>query len=125
MKAHASLFRQLLWLALCAMLLSALAPTVSRILAASSLPEGGLICTTERPSSTGETSTPDAPHPLLADGHCAYCALQHLSPGVLVTATHGMPLPVLPALWVWAGDLNPLYTRAIRDAYHSRAPPVS
>ncbi|MGV1046329.1 DUF2946 domain-containing protein [Limnohabitans sp.] len=119
------LHRRLAWLALCALLFGVLAPTVSKVLAASQGTIWLEVCSSDGTkriaiSPTGDRGTE---LPAMTDSHCAYCFLQQHSP-FLPTALAGWSLtPAQPDdLKANSSGAN-MAQHTARTANQTRAPP--
>lgn len=120
------LHRRLTWLALCAMVFGALAPSISKWLATSQGIAWIEVCSAQGTKriavDLNGKQTPEAP--AMADSHCGYCLLQQHSPFV----------PTVPAAWDFApvpsdrlalgSGGTTIFKRFIRDAHPTRAPPA-
>jgi hypothetical protein len=120
-----SYHRRLAWLALFAMLFAAIAPSVSKWLAASQGKNWVEVCSANGSKRValdlGTQKTPDAP--MAAESHCAYCVLQQHFPALptlayrwhsLAVASHRVPI----------SDSNSFFKRFVREAHSARAPPA-
>lgn len=127
MRMGARLHRQLTWLALCAVLFAAAAPTVSKWLATLQPAFWAEVC-----STTGATpraawdqgSKSSSDRSALSDSHCGYCLLQHHLP-VVPTASYRWE-PVLASaerLPIGSGGTT-IVKRFVRSAHLTRAPPA-
>jgi Protein of unknown function (DUF2946) len=115
---------RLAWLVLCVMVLAALAPSLSKLLAQ------GLtwteVCTARGsklvPVVQGGMSPSDGR--VVADNHCGYCLLQQHTPVVPTKphAFHGAMLSCTRLALAQSASTHP--TRFIRDAHRTRAPPI-
>lgn len=126
MRMGTELHRRLAWLALCAVIFAAFAPSISKLLATSQGVTWIEICSTSGTKlgalDLGTKKTPDAP--IATDSHCGYCLLQHHSPDV----------PTDPCTWdaatVSTGRLligsggTTVFKRFVRNARPTRAPPA-
>jgi Protein of unknown function (DUF2946) len=130
MRLDRAIHRQLAWLALCALLMGAVAPSISLLLARS---QSGAwadawadICRASgaQPGARdlGVQTPPSAP--MAADIHCGYCLLQHYSP-VVPTPTYSLNVAIASAdrLPVGGGGTT-LFKRFLWRAHHARAPPA-
>lgn len=111
--------RPLHWVLLCALVLAAMAPTVSRALAFAqgTLAPWSVVCTA--PAGTPMTPAGDPSHRL---EQCAWCQLQqaHAAPPPVLPQWHGPALQhLLPVLFLQAPQ--PLHVWASAQA---RAPPA-
>jgi hypothetical protein len=122
--------RALAWLALCATLFGALAPAVSKVMAASGTlwveicsAEGGVrLVALPRPGATPGQAP--AQLPAAGDEHCGYCVLQHHTPVLPITG-QAFTQPVLAAGRLRIGAPGQTFpSRLIRDAHRARAPPL-
>lgn len=120
------LHRQFAWLALCAVVFGAFAPSVSRLLAVANQTTWVDICsaTGTKRIAADQQSQESPESPLVADSHCGYCVLQHFSPALPSVPRSWAPPPASSHRLALGGDTSALPTRLVRDAYHSRAPPV-
>lgn len=116
---HPALFRSLARLALCAILLLALAPAVSRVLGvgASGRMAGWIeLCTTSGLTwvDAAGIAGDDAPMstPAGADGDCAYCPLATALPWVSLALA--LLLPLLPRPWIRPHWREPILRASIR-----------
>ena len=116
---HPALFRLLARLALCAILLLALAPAVSRVLGAgASATMAGWIelCTPSGlkwvdAAGIGGDDAP-LPMPATASGDCAYCPLASSLPWLPLALA--MLLPLLPRPWIRPYWSEPILRASIR-----------
>lgn len=126
MRLGEQLHRRLAWLALCAMVFGAFAPSISKLLATSQGFAWIEVCSAQGTKriavDLSGKQTPEAP--AMADSHCGHCLLQQHSPFV----------PTAPVSW----DFEPatsdrlalgsggttIFKRFIRDAHPTRAPPA-
>ena len=131
MPRASSLFRHMLLLALAAVLLGVVAPTVGRVLSATAMRVAPVLmemCTSggrkvvDVSSLPGEAGKPEAPA-MAMDAHCGYCV-----PG----APLPMVLALLVALLLWPAAVPPAtgYARAWRPLRNirglgSQAPPLA
>lgn len=127
MRMAPRLQRQLAWLALCAVLFAAAAPTVSKWLAALQPAFWAEVCSTSGATpraawDLGAKSSPD--RPAASDSHCGYCLLQHHTP-VLPTATSRWEPVAASAerLPIGSGGTT-VVKRFVWSAHLSRAPPA-
>jgi hypothetical protein len=120
------LHRRLAWLALCAIIFAALAPSVSKLLATSQGSAWNEICSLNGTKllSVDLSTKPPPDAPIVADKHCGYCFLQQHSPFV-PTPPYSLAMEVASAdcLPVGSGGTT-FFKRFIRDARHTRAPPA-
>lgn len=118
--------RRLAWLALCAMIFGAFAPSISKLLVATQGISWSDVC-----SASGAkrvvvnlvfSETPEMP--MAGDVHCGYCLLQHYSP-VIPTTFYSWELSLMSTgrLLIGSGGTT-VFKRFIRDAHRTRAPPV-
>jgi hypothetical protein len=125
-----SMHRTTVWIAFCAILLAALAPSISHaVAAAKGIPNGWTeICTVDGAKlvKLDGTSSSEAPAPdkkATHFEHCPFCLHHAVSLGLPPNADFVMPSiegsPVLPALFYQAS--RPLFAWA---AAQPRAPPV-
>jgi hypothetical protein len=121
-----AIYRQLAWLALCALIFGAVAPSISQWLATS---QGGAwidICSTNGGQldawNVDVKKSPEAP--IATDVHCGYCLLQHQSPFV-PTPLYSLNVVVASAdrLLVGRGGTT-VFKRFVRSAHPARAPPA-
>lgn len=120
------LYQRLAWLALCAMVLGAFAPSISKLLAASQGITWIEVCSAQgtqqiNVDQVGKKS-PEAP--AMADNHCGYCMLQQYSPFIPTASVIWDFAPVASnRLTVGSGGTT-IFKRLIRDAHPTRAPPA-
>jgi hypothetical protein len=127
MHMGAWLFRRLAWLALCAMLFAAMAPTISKFLTTVQGVTWVEVCSINGTMQVAlQQNDPQAPSdPIAADSHCAYCLLQQLTPVLhtLSNVGHGLlaPAPYQPGIH----GATAVFKRFVREAHRSRAPPAT
>ena len=120
------LHRQFAWLALCAVLFGAFAPSVSKLLAVSNGIAWIEVCSAQgaKKIAIDSESKQHSEIPLIADNHCGYCLLQQHSPFI---PTHSLTLGVTPHVFdrlaIGTGGTT-IFKRLVRDARHTRAPPI-
>jgi hypothetical protein len=126
MAAGVWLYRRLAWLALCAMVFGALAPSISKYLDANQGVSWVEIC-----SASGAKRVPvqlDSKNlpgtPTAGDNHCAYCLLQHHAP-VVGTHPYAWEATTVSAdrLLIGSGSTT-VFKRFVRHAHLTRAPPA-
>lgn len=131
MRTGGWLHRRLAWLALCAVVFGAFAPTISKTLAAAQPSAWVEVCTTSgiQRISVDQDVPQDASKkqpnlPAAADGHCGYCLLQAHCPAVPSTP-HAVTVVAAASdrLPVGSGGTT-LPKRFARSAHHPRAPPA-
>lgn len=118
--------RRLAWLALCAMVFGAFAPSVSKLLAASQGITWIEVCSGQVTKrivvDLGNKQSPEPP--AMADDHCGYCLLQQHSPFVPTAAlTWDVPAATSDRLSLGSGGTT-VFKRFVRDAHRTRAPPA-
>jgi hypothetical protein len=126
MRLDRAIHRQLAWLALCALMIGAVAPSISHLLARSQSDAWADICRASgaQPGARDLGVQPVPSAPMAADIHCGYCLLQHHSP-VVPTPTYSLTVAVASAdrLPVGGGGTT-LFKRFLWRAHHARAPPA-
>jgi Protein of unknown function (DUF2946) len=120
------LHRRLAWLALCAVVFAALAPSVSKWLTASQGIASIDVCSAQGTKrialDLGKKQAPETP--AMADNHCGYCLLQQHSPVIpTVSVTWDFAPSVSDGLPIGSGGTT-ICKRFVRDAHPTRAPPV-
>jgi len=98
MRVGAKLFGRLAWLALCAVLLSAFSPSISKLSATSQDAAWAEICSAQGSKFVTLKSAPDKNIEaiMVLDNHCGYCLLQHYSP-FLSTPAYSLRMAEMPA----------------------------
>ena len=127
MRAGGWLHRRLAWLALCAVVWGAFAPSISKWLAHSQGWTWTEVCTSQGTKLVPlqvPGATPLSDVPVAADNHCGYCLLQQHTPVVptKLHAFHGVMLSCTRLALAQSASTHP--TRFIRDAHHTRATPI-
>ncbi|MCL1960413.1 MAG: DUF2946 domain-containing protein [Desulfovibrionaceae bacterium] len=122
--------KKLLWLALCAMCLSAVMPTVSRWLAATARAAGQIEVCGEHGMTLVDAPPPQWPvHHQGADGDeddaCGYCTLARHSPGPPAAPPAFALAAPLPAAPEPAADIAMPALRAWRQPHSPQAPPFA
>lgn len=120
------LHRPLAWLALCAMVFGAFAPSVSKLLAASQGVSWTEVCSTQGTRwITVDTGVPDSPQgPVMPDDSCGYCMLQQHAPfAPSASLTWDMVVISSGRLSLGSGGTT-VFKRFIREAHRTRAPPL-
>jgi hypothetical protein len=117
---------RLAWLVLCVMVLAALAPSLSKLLAQAQGLTWTEVCTARGsklvPVVQGSMSPSDGQ--VVADNHCGYCLLQQHTP-VVPTKPHAFPGAMLSGTRLaLAPRVSTHPTRFMRDAHRTRAPPI-
>lgn len=120
-------YRRLALLALCAMLIGSAAPTLSRILAASSNVVWVEVCASngshQRMAIGVEASDEGNSSPLLPLDQCGYCTLLHYSP-VMPMPNLAWQAPAIPSTRFTAQNAVTTPAKAsVRYAHPTRAPP--
>lgn len=119
-------FRRVVWLALCGLMIAAVSPTISRLLATSQGIEWVEVCSSAGSKlvalETTAKKVPDAP--MAADVYCGYCILQQYAPAV-PTPLSSLTMAAMPSGGPPAGNEGrSLFKRFVRDAHRTRAPPA-
>lgn len=126
MRLNGWLHRQLAWLALCAMVFGAVAPSISKFLAATQGIRWVEICGTSGSKhvtvDSGSNKVSEAP--IAGDSHCDYCLLQHHSPIVPTDPYTWKTGTVLTDRLLTCSGRTTIFKRFTRDAHLSRAPPA-
>ena len=119
------LHRRLAWLALCAVVFGAFAPSVSKLLAASQGLTWIEVCIAQGSKRVavdlGGKPSPEAP--AMADNHCGYCLLQQHSPFVPTASVNWDFAPLASDRLPLGAGGTTIFKRFVRDAHHTRAPP--
>lgn len=120
------LHRRLAWLALCAVVFGAFAPSVSTLLAASQEITWIEVCTTQGTKRVAmDEGNQESPRtPAMADNHCGYCLLQQQSPFVLTSWVTWDVAPATSGRLSQGSGGTTIFKRFVRDAHPSRAPPA-
>jgi len=120
------LHRRLAWLALCAMVFGACAPSISKWLATSQGFAWIEVCSAEGTKriavDLNGKQTPEAP--AMADNHCGYCLLQEHSPFVPTVPATLSFTPVSSDRLALGSVGTTIFKRFIRYAHPTRAPPA-
>ena len=118
------LHRRLAWLALCAMVFGAFAPSISKWLATSQGFAWIEVCSAQGTKriavDLSSKQTPEAP--AMADSHCAYCVLQQHSPA-LPTPSYCWQTVAVVSNRLLVSDSSSFFKRFVREAHFARAPP--
>jgi hypothetical protein len=126
MRSGGWLHQRLAWLALCAMVFGAFAPSISKFLAATQGISWVEICSTSGAKRVaidlGSKKLPEAP--MAGDNHCGYCLLQHHSP-VIPTDPYTWETATVSTgrLLIGSGGTT-VFKRFVRNAHPTRAPPA-
>jgi len=126
MAAVGWLHRRLAWLALCAMVFGAFAPSISKYLDATQGVSWVEVCSTSGSKRVtvdlGSKKLPGAP--MAGDNHCGYCLLQHHSP-VVPTDPYTWEATMVSTgrLLIGSGGTT-VFKRFVRHAHLTRAPPA-
>lgn len=126
MRLGSWLHRRLAWLALAAMVFGALAPSVSKLLTASSGVIWVEVCSASgtRWVALGGSDTPRDDAPTASDQHCGYCVLQQHSPALPVPAVAWeCEAPSAHRLAIGPGGTT-IFARFTRSAHLTRGPPT-
>lgn len=122
-----ALRRALVWLAFGLILFGALAPGISKLLAAQRDVAWVEVCTAQgvqfEPVGKASSKAPADGHDA-TDPRCGYCLLQHHSPMLPTVASAPMPGPGLTGRLRIGSAGTTVVLRAERDAHPARAPPV-
>jgi len=122
----ARLHRRLAWLALCAMVFAALAPSVSKLLTASSGVTWVEVCSASgtRWVALGGVDSQRDDAPTASDKHCGYCVLQQHSPALPAPAVAWeFQAPSAHRLAIGPGGTTN-FARFTRSAHLTRGPPT-
>ena len=127
MRMAPRLQRQLAWLALCAVLFAAAAPTVSKWLAASQPAFWAEVCSTTGAApraawDLGSKSGSD--RSAVSDSHCGYCLLQHHTPVVPTAPYDWEPVTASAERLPIGSGGTTVVKRFVRSAHLARAPPA-
>lgn len=122
-----ALHRRLAWLARCAVIFGAFAPSISisKLLAASQGVAWIEICSTNGTKlvalDLGTKKIPDVT--MAAESHCGYCLLQQHSP-VVPTPPYTLEVAAVSFDHLPVGSGGSIFKRLVRCAHHTRAPPA-
>ncbi len=124
-RQHPAVRKLSAWLAALAMLMLALAPSVTRVLAAADAASWVPVCTADglvqvQMLAGGERIPNPAEH--IAQADCPYCALQGHA-HVLASSAPALALPALPAAAQRAPDGVAFHGAAVWSTAQARAPP--
>lgn len=126
MRASGWLHRRLAWLALCAVVFGAFAPSVSKLLAASQGIAWIEVCSAQGTKriavDLGNKQSPETP--AMADNHCGYCLLQQHSPFVPTASLTWDATPATSDRLILGSGGTTIFKRFVRDAHPTRAPPT-
>ena len=125
MRRGGLLHRRLAWLALCTLILGALAPSVSKVLAASQGTVWVEVCSSEGTKRIviSPTGVPGTGMPAMTDSHCAYCFLQQHSPFLPSVLVGWAETPALFDGFKANSSVANIAKPLTRSANQARAPP--
>lgn len=120
--------QRLALLMLCVMVFGALAPTVSRAMAARTPAQMIEICTSQGMkfvALAGGEQKDSQPAHVGHDAACGYCILMQHSPALLTAPPEGLPAHMASGRIRIGGGATTVFARATRNAHPPRAPPTA